>query len=192
MIKRISTLMLPGLLAVALFAGSASAQNLQVGYTDHELIIVNMPDYRSIQEELQKDITGGQAELQQMYQSYQEKLERYQKQQPVLSEDIRAQREQELMELQGQIQQSATQKEQAVAERHAEMMAPILERVQNAIDKVSKARDLDLVLRAQAGQEPIILYVNEQTITDITMDVARELGLDVTDEEPTASAPGGQ
>ena len=192
MIKRISTLMLPGLLAVALFAGSASAQNLKVGYTDHELIIVNMPDYRSIQEELQKDITGGQAELQQMYQSYQEKLERYQKQQPVLSEDIRAQREQELMELQGQIQQSATQKEQAVAERHAEMMAPILERVQNAIDKVSKARDLDLVLRAQAGQEPIILYVNEQTITDITMDVARELGLDVTDEEPTASAPGGQ
>lgn len=192
MYKRISTLFMPVFLAVAVFAGSASGQNLKVGYTDHELIIVNMPDYRTIQEQLQQDVAGGQQELQQMYQSYQEKLERYQKQQPVLSEDIRAQREKELMDLQGEIQRTASSKEQQLAERNAEMMAPILERVQNAIDKVSRARNLDLVLRAQAGTEPIILFVNEETIQDITMDVARELGLDVTDEEPTASVPGGQ
>jgi hypothetical protein len=35
------------------------------------------------------------------------------------------------------------------------------------------------VLRSQVGVQPVILYVNEQTIANITMDVARELGIDV-------------
>ena len=181
-------LAMPLLLAAPFFAGTASGQDLTVGYTDHEIIIVNMPEYQDIQQQLQSDITGGQEELQQMYQEYQEKLERYQKQQPVLTDEMRQQREQELMELQSSIQQEAASKEQQLAQREAELMSPIFERVQEAIDKVSAEKGLDLVLRAQVGQQPVILYVNPDTIVDITLDVAQELGLDVTEEETAASA----
>jgi Skp family chaperone for outer membrane proteins len=67
-------------------------------------------------------------------------------------------------------------------------MKPLLEKVQTAIDSVSQAKGLDLVLRTQVGQQPVLLYVNPNTVTDITMDVARELGLDVTDDEAAADA----
>lgn len=175
-------------LLVAGFAGNAQAQALNVGYTDHEVIIVNMPDYQQVQEQLQSEYQGSQQDLQTLYQDYQEKLDRYQRQQSLLSDERRQEREQELMQLQQDIQQQAQQKDQELAQREAELMQPILERVQTAIDKVASDRGLDLVLRSQVGTQPVILYVNDQTIEDITLDVARELGLDVSEAEAARSA----
>lgn len=162
----------------------AQAQGLKVGYTDHEIIIVNMPQYRQVQNQLEQHFRGGQQEMQGMYQEYQEKLDRYQKQQALLNDERRAEREQELMQLQQQLQESASEKEQELAQREAELMAPLFEQVQSAIDQVARQRGLDLVLRANAGNQPLILFVNQETVTDITLDVARRLGIEV---EETAS-----
>lgn len=180
---RIGTLsiVLAALFALPMLTGSAyaQAQGLNVGYTDHEIIIVNMPEYRQVQTQLEQHFRGGQQEMQTMYEDYQEKLERYQRQQALLNEDRRGEREQELMQLQQQIQESAAEKEQELAQREAELMSPLFERVQTAIDQIASQRGLDLVLRANAGNQPIILYVNPETVTDITLDVARRLGIEV-------------
>ena len=165
-----------------LAAGDANAQAMKLGYTDHEIIIINMPEYQEVQKQLQTDYQGSQQELQTLYQDYQQQVERYQKQQSLMSEDKRSAREQELLQLQQSIQQQAQEKDQALATREAELMKPLLEKVQKAIDTVSQNKGLDLVLRTQVGQQPVLLYVNPNTVTDITMDVARELGLDVTDD----------
>lgn len=182
----ILSFLLAALFALPAFTGAADvqaqAQNLNVGYTDHEIIIVNMPQYREVQNQLEQEFRGGQQEMQGMYQDYQEKLDRYQKQQALLNEQRRGEREQELMQLQQQIQEAASQKEQELAEKEAELMAPLFRQVQSAIDAVASQRGLDLVLRANAGNQPIILYVNPDTVTDITMDVARRLGIDVPEE----------
>lgn len=186
MFKRLSAALTLLLIAAPLLAGyssEAQAQDLNIGYTDHEVIIVNMPDYQQVQEQLQSEYQGSQQELQTLYQDYQEKLDRYQKQQSLLSEERRQEREQELMQLQQDIQSQAEQKDQALAQREAELMQPILERVQSAIDQVAAAQGLDLVLRSQVGTQPVILFVNEDSIDDITLDVARELGLDVSEAE---------
>ncbi len=180
-----------GAAALLLFAFalpvSAQAQAMKVGYTDHELIIANMPQYRQVQEQLQKEFETGQKELQTMAQDYQDKLDKYQKQQALLSAERRQEREKELVDLQTKVQQTAQQKEQGMAKRQEEMLAPLFERVQVAIDDVAKAKGLDLVLRSQVGVQPVILYRNEKTVLDITEDVARKLGLNV-DAEPSASA----
>lgn len=171
------------LLAVTLCWGSTSArvqaQSLKIGYTDHEVIIVNMPEYQQIQEQMRGEYTTSQEELGAMYQDYQDMLVRYQKQQALLSEQRRAEREQELTDLQARIQETAAIKDQELSERETELLQPLLDRVQTAIDKVASEKGLDLVLRTQVGAQPIILYVNEDTIVDITMDVAIDLGLDV-------------
>jgi outer membrane protein len=166
----------------------AQTSPLKIGYTDHELIIVNMPDYRSIQEQLQKEYQGSQEEIQSLAKDYQEKLDKYQKQQALLSPERRQEREQELINLQGQIQKTAQEKEQSLAEREAELMRPLFERVQKAIDEAAAEAGLDLVLRSQVGVQPVILYRNEKTIVDITEAVARKLGLDVDGDQAAASS----
>lgn len=189
MLKKIPALVVFVLLAAPVLLSAAYAQALKIGYTDHEVIIINMPEYQDVQQQLQQAYQGSQQEIQTQYQDYQERVTQYQRQQSLMTEERRAEREQELMQIQQQIQQEAQEKDQQLAEREVELMQPLLERVQNAIDVVAQRNGLDLVLRTQVGQQPVLLYVNEDTVEDITMDVALELGLDVSDTTESTVSP---
>ena len=187
MLKRISAgclLFAAVLLAFATTGRSfnAHAQALSIGFTDHEIVLINMPQYQEVQQQLQTDFDASQEALEALYTDYQDKLERYQRQQSLLSEDRRQEREQELVQLQQQIQQEAQDQDQQLAARQAELMQPLLEQIQDAINEVADANGLDIVLRTRVGTEPLLLFVNPETVQDITLDVARTLGLDVDGE----------
>lgn len=165
--------MLPLLL---LGAANVQAQSLKIGFTDPEAVIVNLPDYAAIRQQLQNEYEAHQQALQVKAADFQDKLDKYQKQQALLSAESRTQRETELQQLQQEIQNEASQKDQLMASRENELMRPLLEKVQQAIDAVAKEKALDMVMRA-----PGLLYVNPATVVDITADVARKLGLPVAD-----------
>ncbi len=153
---------------------------LRIGYTDHEILISNMPEYRQVQEDLQAELQSSQAVIQSMYDDFNGKLERYQKQQSLLSAERQQEREAELAAAQQEIQDKMQQTEQELARREADLLSPIFARVDEAIKKIAEEKNLDLVLRIQAGPaQPIILYANEERIIDITLEVAVELGIDV-------------
>lgn len=182
MLKRISAGVAFMLLTVPALLSTVNAQSLNLGYTDHEVIIFNLPEYQQVQQQLQQEYQGGQQEIQTLYQEYQESVSQYQRQQSLMTAEKRAEREQELIQEQQAIQEQAQAKDQELGQRETELMQPLLEKVQNAIDDVAQREGLDLVLRS-----PLVLYVNEETIQDITMAVAVELGLEVSDT--TGSAP---
>lgn len=165
------------------FTTAAQAQQLpalRIGYTDHEVLISNMPQTRTIQEELQADLESGQRILQSMQEDYAGKLDRYQKQQALLSEERRQEREEELISLQEEIREKASELEQELLQREVDLMGPIYQQVDAAIRTIAGEKNLDLVLRTQAGpSQPILLYANEDRVVDITLEVARELGIDV-------------
>ena len=173
------------------FVAAAQAQQLpalRIGYTDHEVLISNMPQTRTIQEELQAEVESGQRILQSMQEDYAGKLERYQTQRSLLSEEARQRREEELLSLQQELQEKASELEQELVQREIDLFSPIYELVDEAIRNVATERGLDLVLRTQAGPaQPILLYANEDRIVDITLDVARELGIDVDAAMQSAS-----
>lgn len=173
----IGAIFLLGLMRAEISQGQA----LRVGYTDPDVIVLNMKEYQNIQQQLQKEAEESQAALQDMFNEYQQKLERYQRQQALLSEQRRQEREQELLQLQQQIQEASTRRQQQLAQREAELMQPLLERVQQVIDQVAQEQNLDIVLRAQA-----LLYVKEGRVVDITREVARRLGIQVP-ENATAT-----
>lgn len=183
MLKRISAFVTLLLLVAPAYVASVVAQSLSVGYTDHEVIIFNLPEYQQVQQQLQQEYQGSQQEIQSLYETYQESVSQYQRQQSLMTAEKRAEREQQLMQEQQEIQQQAQAKDQELGERETELMRPLLEKVQTAIDDVAQRQGLDLVLRS-----PLVLYVNNDTVEDITMAVALELGLDVPDT--TESVPG--
>ena len=168
-----------------LSGGTANAQKLKVGYTDHEVLIAAMPDYAKIQGDLQQEFTGAQEALQSLAADFQAEVEKYQKQQSLLSAERRAEREQELGKRQQELQEAAGRKDSELAELEAKLMQPIFDRVQKVIDEVAQANGLDLVIRHRVGAQPVILYRNEETVTDITLEVAEKLGLDVTGDDTT-------
>ena len=189
MIKRFVPLLALALLAVPLTA-SAQAQQLKIGFTDLELLITNMPKFQQVQQQLQQEVVSGQEEIQQMEQQLQTKFEQYQKQLQLglLTDEARTKREQELVTAQEELQRAAMSKEQELGERRAQLTQPILDELQTAIDAVAQQKGLDLVLRTQIGFEPTVLYVNPDRITDITLDVARRVGIEVDEDASTASS----
>lgn len=185
---------LVALLFVATGVQAVQAQTMKVGYiSDHELIIAAMPEYQTIRQQLQQELQNSQEALQSMSIDFQDKVDKYQKQQPLLSEARRAEREQELLQLQQELQQAAATSEQNLAQREVELLSPLYDRADAAINKVAKEKGLHMVLRSRIAAQPILVYVDEEMIMDITLDVATELGIEIPDEEEggeTASSDG--
>ena len=186
-IFRIAALGLPLLSALSADA-LAQIAALKIGYTDHASLIAAIPLFQQAQQTLQAEARQDEEGLRAMFDEYQEKLDRYQKQQALLTAERRTQREQELLLLQQDIQNAEQMSQQKLGERQAELYAPIFDLVDEALQAVAKEKGLDIVLRSRIGPtEPLILYVNQDKIVDITLDVAQKLGLDVSGDEQTSS-----
>lgn len=177
MIRRLQPLALLLLVGSLLTAAPAHAQ--KIGYTNQEAILGNMPEMEQVNAQLQDEAQRQQQELQQEQQQFQQRLETYQRQQSILSDSVRTQREQELREQQRELQQSAAAREQNLAQRERELMQPLLEELQTAISDVAEQQNIDVVMRTQA-----LLFVDQdsENVVNITLDVARALGIEIPDE----------
>ena len=165
-------------------SGPATGQVLKIGYTDAQLIVAQMSEYRQILGQLQGMADAGQTEYQDLIKSYQDKLADYQKKQALLSDAARTTREQELTTMQGEIQQFLANKERELADQEEQLMNPLLERVQNAINAVAGEQGLTLVINAQASGSPVLLYADSSM--DVTELVMQKLGI------PKPAAPDAQ
>lgn len=198
MITRVFTLAIGLSLAAFLFASPAQGQ--KIGYANQEALLANMPGMSKVQKQLQREAQEQQQQLQKERKQLQQEMQQYQQQQSLLSDSARAERERELRQQQQQLQKSSQQRQQDLRERERELMQPLLEDLQNAIETVSSQQNLDVVLRSQA-----LLDVNENSssVVNISPDVAAELGIQLQQQpgqpsptvEPNAGAPtsgGGQ
>lgn len=186
MISRTTILKTFSLAALLLFFGvaGAQAQALKIGYSAGEEFLQFMPQAQQVQQQLQQEGQATQERLQTQLTTFQEEVDRYQKQQALLSEETRQQREQKLAQMQRDLQQADVAAQQQIAQREQELLQPLLQRIEVAIADVAKEKGLDLVMRG-----PAILYVNEAKIVDISMDVARKLGIEVSEDQLSDSAP---
>lgn len=181
----INRLVLSTALAVLFVSALAAAPEAQaqtaptIGYTDYELIIVQMPEYRNLQTQLQQQAQKDQEELAAMEQNIQQKFAEYQDQSGVLSPEARQTREQEIVQLQTDLQQDQQRRLQALDRRQNELLQPLLEKLQVAIDEVATARGLQLVLSSRVSTEPVILFAGANTV-DVTAEVMSELGISMT------------
>lgn len=197
MVNRLS-LIVTGILLTALVA-APPAQAQKIGYANQEALVANMPEMSEVQRKLQQEAKKQQQELQQERKKLQKKMQQYRQQQSLLSDSAKAQRRRELQQQQQELQKSSQQRQQQLQKRERELMQPLLEDLQNAIETVSAEKDLDLVLRSRA-----LLDVKEDSdaVVNISRDVARQLGIELqqSTEEPaptvepsnTPGAQGGQ
>jgi outer membrane protein len=172
-------------LLIAMLAGflaavqPASAQALRVGYADPQPIIAALPEYQQVQTQLQQEASTRQEALQAMEQDFQEAVDRYQKQQPLLTAERRQERERELGERQLELQQALAQQQQELAAVEQRLLEPLFQRVQDVIETIATEKGLDLVLQTQG----ILLYANEDRVVNINLDIARALGIEIPDED---------
>lgn len=167
-------------LACVLIMSSSYGQDVKVGYTNAELILAYMPEARSMEQSLatfQKKLAEAlQTKEQYLQQKYQEYIEL--KERGSLSEEDGKRRETELMQLDNEVKKLAQESEQKLVMRQQELMKPILEKLQNAIDKVAEANGLTYIMNqtTSAGVSTILYGPKENDMTEAIM---KELGIQI-------------
>jgi outer membrane protein len=164
------------LFAVVLIMGvnlSINAQSLKVGHVDSAAIMEIMPERTKLEQDLQKYAVELQAEIQAMYGEYQNKAQDYQANEATMSNLVRQSKQKEILDLETRIREFEASADMALQNKQVELITPLIEKVQNAVNTVGKEKGFTYILDKSAGA---VVFIGDGAI-DITSDVKKKLGL---------------
>ncbi len=161
-------------LAAALFVmnGFVSAQ-VKIAHVNTAEILDAMPDKAKAEKDLETYYGELEKQMQVMIKEYETKAQDYQANQATMSNLVKQSKEKEIMDLQSRIEQFQSNATQEFEAKRAEKLAPILEKIQNAINAVGKEKGYTYVLDLATGAT---VYVGTDAI-DATKDVKAKLGI---------------
>lgn len=183
--------------AMMLMTVVAYGQDFKIGYTNIDAIVFNMPEITGINSELdtyQKQL-GSQVntkrgeintKMQQLEQMAQD---------PNAAQIVLQERQNEIIKLQENLQAFSVQAEQAYGNKQAQLLNPVYQKVQNAIEEVRTEKGYAMILNAQiAGAGGIVLAGRDED--NITEAVFAKLGVPMPstteDGAPSATANPGK
>lgn len=155
------------------FPNLETLDDVLIAYVNTTDIINAMPDMNEARKELEQYSNELQSQLQAMYEELQTKFQYYQSNFATMSNTIKQIKEEELNDTQNRIQQFEADAARELDAKRAELMNPLLEKLQNTINTVSRDNKLAAVFDTSSST---IMYYGEDTI-DITYMVMKELGI---------------
>ena len=169
--KRVFRVLFLGL-ALFVTSGVVNAQ-VKIAHVNTAEILDVMPEKAKAEKDLEKYYGELQTQLQAMAKEYQTKLQDYEANQATMSNLVKQSKEKEIVDLQTRIQQFQASAEQEFEGKRAELLAPMLEKVQNAINAVGKEKGYTYIIDLATGAA---VYVGTDAV-DATKDVKAKLGI---------------
>lgn len=157
------------------------------GYVDSEFILSKVPAYNTAQKEIDKLSANWQKDIEGMYQNIDKMYKSYQAEEVLLTEEMKKKRQDEIVEKEKEVkeyQKKIFGFEGTVFKKRQELIKPVQDEVYDAIEKVAKKRQLQIVF--DKSSELVMLYTNP--VHDYTEYVLEELGL----ASPEKNTPGAR
>jgi len=163
------------LLAAFLIGGSTlMGQQVKLGYLNSQEVFLAMPERDSamvklekFQKELVEQLELVEVELNQKYAEYQKNYSTY-------NETVRAMKGKEMEDIQNRLQEMNTQAQQDLQTQQQLLLSPIIQKLNESIQKVGKANNFTAVFDSAGGA---MLYFDESAMTDMAPMVKKELGI---------------
>jgi outer membrane protein len=174
---------------VCFFGMSVNAQTIKIGYTNIDFILQNIPDSKDIQSKLATEKAQYDKLLNEKIAEFQKNYEDFQKNGAAMSAVIRADKEKSLTNKQTEIQEFQQNSEAALTRKQQDLLAPVMDKIQKAIDDVAKETGYTYVFNSDAGYgtTPVVLVAPESD--NITNLVFKKLGVTPPAETPATAAP---
>tara|TARA_B100000989_G_scaffold75072_1_gene53097 strand:+ start:1502 stop:2035 length:534 start_codon:yes stop_codon:yes gene_type:complete len=152
------------------------SQDLKIGYTNVEYLLTFLPETKQVQSEVSAYGTQLQNQLQSKITDFQSKADVFQKSAATMTDLIRADKQEELQNLQASIQKFQAEAQTSIAQREADLFKPLFEKISNAINVVSERENFTHVFSAGGPGADVLLYA--KPTDDISNLVLAELGID--------------
>ena len=172
-------------------ATTAAAGPLKLGYTNIDFVLSQTPEAKDIQNQLTIQRTQSENELKRMQKELEDKYAAYEKGAAQMSDVIKKDRETELQGLQGRIQEFGRTAEQSLQGKYQQLVNPVVQKIQKAIDAVAKENGFQYVFNLDAGANtiPILLVAPEEN--NITELVLKKMGIDPAKAAAAKAATAG-
>jgi len=158
--------------ALVFTAQDGIAQSFKSGHINRDDIIMAMPDYDTAMKNYNaygQELTNA---LELMQVEYNNKLDQYVKESKNLTDLVKANKEQELADMQTRINNFQQQAQTLLQEKQAELLNPIIEKATNAINDVAKEGGYICIYDVRT-----LVYVDTVKSTDIGPLVKTKLGI---------------
>ena len=156
--------------------GFGLTAQMKVGYTNVEYILSLMPEAKQIESELSAYNKQLSTQLESKYKDYQTKAADYQQNAESYTDIVRADKENELINLQTSIQEFETNAQNSLVNKRNQLLQPAFEKIGVAIEQVAKENAYTHVFNMTASGESILLYAREED--NVTELVLKKLGID--------------
>jgi outer membrane protein len=174
-----------GVIAIGLMAASKiDTDSKKFGYVNSMEILTAMPEMKTVEADLETYGKELDADYQKMVDEYQKKVTEYQKKEKEWSDAMKQVKQEELMQDQQRLQKTQQVFEDELMEKQQKLLAPLITKIETAINEVAKEKGLSYVFDTSKG---MLLYADQQD--DITKEVKEKLKIPT--DTKTGSTGGG-
>lgn len=154
--------------ALILSQGAAAQQATQgqIVFLNSQQVVAAAPGAREAQATLEREMGELRGQVQHMEQTLDSMMTVYDQRQVMLSPEAKRQMQEDIRTRQREFQGRAQQLEQQASARQAELLRPIMNRVQQVIDQLRTERGYAIVLDAAEGG-----IISADSTLDITQEV---------------------
>ena len=149
------------LAATVAMATSVSAQELKFAHIDSQKLVTELPEHQQAEATLQEEAKKLEDQLQIMNNDLQQKYEEYVNQRETMPDLIRATKEKEIQDANQRIQSYQQMAQQSLSQKEQQLLMPIIEKVQKAIDEVGVENGFIYIFDVSSQ---VVLYHSEQSV----------------------------
>ena len=161
-----------GWLLIALMICTAGAQAQKFAYVDTEYMLDNIPAYRQAQTQLDNAAANWQKEIDDMYKEVEKLYTKFQAEQFLLTEDMKVEREDEIISLEQGAQELQRQRfgfEGDLFKRREELIQPIQDKVFDAVEKLAQTRAYDFIFDKSSGGATMLYTNPKHDMSDLVL-----------------------
>jgi outer membrane protein len=136
---------------LSLFAAPVRAEDVKIGFVDLRRALGETEEGKKARSTLKRDFDKKQKELDEQQEELKKAIEDLNKKRTLLPAETVRQKETELQERVGKVQQTYMRHQQDLAAKEEEATAPIVDRLQRIIGKIAAAENFTMVLDKSAG-----------------------------------------
>lgn len=158
-------------LIFALAAGSAEAQTLKIGYINSQEILASAPGAREAQQAFEREMQTYTNEAQRLQDELTRLQQQLAQQELTLSPEAKRNRQQQIQQKAQEAQTRMSEMDQLAAQRRAELVQPVMDRITEVIEAMREEGNYALILDVAAGS-----IISADPSLDLTAEVLRRLG----------------
>jgi len=158
-----TTARLGGIAALVFLCMSAVLSQAKIGWVNSQAIMDRLPEAQDAQHQIDNIVAQWQSELAKMQNEWQKKYEEYDKKKLILTDQLRAQSEKELQEMDRKIADYRTKKFGQSGElftKQNELMKPVQNKIFKVIQDIAKEDGYDYVF--DKSGDILLLYTNDK------------------------------